>query len=318
MLVDNDLIRKYLSGNCTSGEKSVVEEWLDNDASPDTDISHMDNDVLMQDLSSVREQLYRDISGDETIIRNINARRKIIYGMTACLAAFIFCSTFYLYHKGISTVDKTTATFKEIHNAGNVPEDIRLPDGSKVTLYPGGGIQLPDANMDKQRLVKLIAGRAYFAVVHDPELPMKVETGRSVTEVLGTSFTVERQFAADVVTLLSGRISFSVPGKSSQILYPGQQVSYNVASGKTDFKIVPVQRAKTEVSANFKDLPLRTVFDRLGQKFDVCFHIRDEAIYRLRYTGNLDGKSLKDVEDILSLSADLKFMDQGNTVYVSQ
>lgn len=318
MQVDNDLIRKYLSGDCTPQEKAVVEEWLENDASPDTDISLMDNDILIQDLSSVRKRLYEEIPDNKTVARSISIRRKIIYGIAACLAAFLCSSIFYIYYNAGANTDTLTATFKEIYNKGNASQDIRLPDGSKVTLYPGAGVQLPVAKVDKERLVKLIAGKALFDVVHNPELPMKVETGRSVTEVLGTTFTIDRQSASDVVALFSGRISFSVPGKTSYILYPGQQVTYDTASGKMRITVVPVQQKQIEINMQFKDVLLREVLDRLEQKFDVRFHVEDEAIYRLRYTGNLNKQSLKDIEDILSLTADLKFNAQGNTIYVSQ
>lgn len=318
MQVDNDLIHKYLSGNCTPQEEAVVKEWLDNDTSPDTDVSLMDKGILMQDLASVREHLYDEISGNKTVIRNISARRKIIYGTVACLAAFLFCSIFYLYYKGLANTSTLAVAFKEIHNTGKVPQDIRLPDGSKITLYPGAGVLLPDANIKKERIVKLIAGKASFDIVHNSGSPMRVETGRSVTEVLGTYFTIDRQSAGDVVTLLNGRISFSVPDKPSYILSPGQRVTYDTASGKMQFEIVPVQNKRTEINMQFRDIYLQEVFGRLEQKFDVRFSVSDKTIYQLKYTGNLNNKSLKDIEDILSLTADLKFNEQGNTIYVSQ
>ncbi|MBX5459765.1 MAG: FecR domain-containing protein [Steroidobacteraceae bacterium] len=81
---------------------------------------------------------------------------------------------------------------------------VTLPDGTLVVLDTDTVIQVWSA--PQARRVRLVRGRAFFDVAHDPSRPFSVSAGSNTVTALGTEFDVELTDAAMAVTLLSGRL----------------------------------------------------------------------------------------------------------------
>ena len=82
---------------------------------------------------------------------------------------------------------------------------VTLDDGSEVTLAPNTRVRVR-LNADR-RVVVLLQGEAFFHVHSDPRRPFWVEAGVARTRAIGTSFSVERQSNAVVVTVVEGRVA---------------------------------------------------------------------------------------------------------------
>ncbi|PZQ50549.1 MAG: hypothetical protein DI555_22750 [Novosphingobium pentaromativorans] len=106
-----------------------------------------------------------------------------------------------------------------------VPRTIRLPDGSKVILDRGARLQI--AFHVGERRLRLIAGRARFAVAHEKRRPFIVEAGGGGVVAHGTLFDVELLPDGTDVSLLEGAIAVSSlhAGGGSIDLEAGQSVS---------------------------------------------------------------------------------------------
>lgn len=317
MQLKEELLYKYLMGKCTPEEKKIVEAWLEDDSSADTQPSALHKAELAEDMEWIRSKLSQNITEENNSVRSKIHRSSLIYIAAACLLMVIFGSVYLFARKQPGSTSGETIQWSALHNPGKDIRRFSLSDGSWVTLYPGATILVPDKTIGRHRRLKITQGKAYFNIKHDVLSPFTVETGRSTVEVLGTAFIIDRNRLGDAVMLQSGRISFSAPGKTSQILLPGQQVSYDSATGNISITQVAVQQAQPQVNMKFSNAPLRAVFSSMEEKFDIHIELKNTAIGKLKYTGDLTGKSLEDIKAVLSLSAEIQFREYGNTLYVS-
>ncbi|PVM77668.1 FecR family protein [Caulobacter radicis] len=74
---------------------------------------------------------------------------------------------------------------------------VRLEDGSLVSLAPESALAVEYSA--GRRDLKLVQGRAWFDVRHDPSRPFKVASRDVAAEVLGTAFEVDAEAAGVVV-----------------------------------------------------------------------------------------------------------------------
>jgi len=81
---------------------------------------------------------------------------------------------------------------------------ITLPDGSTVVLAPESAIAV--AFDGHRRLVRLLAGRAFFEVAHDAEYPFVVAARQVETTVTGTAFDVRLADAGVEVAVQRGQV----------------------------------------------------------------------------------------------------------------
>lgn len=80
----------------------------------------------------------------------------------------------------------------------------QLADGSIVWGTPSTRLQ---AHVDtRQRNVTLLAGKAFFDVAPDPNLPFMVQAGDTIVRVTGTSFTVDLDTAQVTIAVESGTV----------------------------------------------------------------------------------------------------------------
>lgn len=107
------------------------------------------------------------------------------------------------------------------------PRTIHLPDGSNVTLDRGARLQV--AFDEGGRRLRLLAGRARFAVAHDKSRPFIVEAGGGSVEAHGTLFDVALlPGAAADVSLLEGAVEVRsvLAGRQGVDLKAGESISF--------------------------------------------------------------------------------------------
>lgn len=321
MKLDQALLQKYFTDECTDEQRKQVEEWLQSGDVNEDLLAGINVDAMNADLEAVSKQLATHTTTSKIKIKSVSKRFKWRrYGVAASLITVLLCGSLYFLNRGDfwkPATDKTVQ-WSIVRNTSKELKRISLSDGSVVSLYPDGVIQVPDAVIGKHRRLKISHGKAIFDIHHDVSSPFTIETGRTTVDVLGTSFVIERNGLTDVVTLQTGRISFKAPGKPLQILTPGQQVRYDSATGKLDLTEGALLPEHKEVKMIFNDTPLKEVFRKLEEKFDLRIEVKNSSIGNLHYTGDLTGKSLEDVKSILTLSAEIRFKENGNTLYVSR
>jgi transmembrane sensor len=118
---------------------------------------------------------------------------------------------------------------------------ITLEDGSSVDLGPGSAIATDFSA--GQRNVRLLAGEAYFDVVHDISRPFHVLSRDIDVRVLGTAFNVRVSDVGTEVGLERGSVQAtgSVANHTvDETLVPGELVSVDRETGQTTKEEMPL------------------------------------------------------------------------------
>lgn len=85
--------------------------------------------------------------------------------------------------------------------------ELTLADGSVVDVAPSTELRV--TLKDRQRLVKLEHGQAFFHVAKDANRPFIVDAGETQVRAVGTAFDVTRSTAGVTVTVVEGRVAVS-------------------------------------------------------------------------------------------------------------
>lgn len=118
--------------------------------------------------------------------------------------------------------------------AGSRPMQLQLADGTRMWLNVGSSVTYPTRFTGNERSVTL-SGEAYFEVARNIQMKFVVNTGKTITEVLGTHFNVNSYAneTATRITLLEGKVKVGSAGTNfSQVLTPGQQAQVMPGSEK--------------------------------------------------------------------------------------
>lgn len=114
-----------------------------------------------------------------------------VFALVASIAAVLLPAPLLRWTSDVAT---TTAEVRTIS----------LPDGSTATLGPESAIDI--AFDDRHRLVRLLAGRAFFSVVHDTGKPFVVSAKAVDTTVTGTAFEVRLALGGVEVGVQQGHV----------------------------------------------------------------------------------------------------------------
>lgn len=193
-----------------------------------------------------------------------------------------------------------------------------LSDGTRVWLNVESSLQYPVAFTGPERKVRL-TGEAYFEVSKEQGKKFLVETAGSVTEVLGTHFNINAyKQSGEQVTLLEGAVRVSSDERSPVLLQPGAQAIVN--SGKIKLNTSPdLESVMAWKNGLFKlqHADIYSIMQQLSQWYDI----------KVTFKGDLEGKTfsgmisrntqLPTVLEMLSMTREVKFTTEGNTITVS-
>jgi transmembrane sensor len=167
---------------------------------------------------------------------------------------------------------------------------IALPDGSTAMLGPESAIDI--AFDDRHRLVRLLAGRAFFKVAHDTGRPFVVSTRQVETTVTGTEFDVRLAEAGVEVGVQQGEVRV----EDSHALPPVQE---HLAAGDwvqvgDNGAILRLQRPPAQIAAWQQgqlvaiDRPVGDVVEELRAYYRGRIVLLDSALTAKRVTGVYD------------------------------
>lgn len=208
----------------------------------------------------------------------------------------------------------TSTEPKAIHsNNSNKSMTFELVDGSKITLEPGSELRYGNEFGDKKREVYL-SGEAFFDVKKDSQRPFLIYTGKLVTKVVGTSFSIKayEQDDAISVSVRTGKVT----------VYRQNSKSGNSRSLSTEIVLIPNQKAvfekdqelliktlvDTPVSINevpqnsaltFEETKISDVFNRLEGIYGIKIDFDKEVFSKCSVTAHFNHESLYQKLDII-------------------
>ena len=169
-----------------------------------------------------------------------------------------------------------------------LPGQLRLPDGSTVTLMDGAWAE-PQFS-ETERRIRLHGGRARFDVAHDGARPFIVVAGLSETKALGTVFVVDARSSIPTVKLVRGSVEVRRGGSRKALrLAPGE-----TAEGSDDGPRLlpamasPVQSSEPTTMLTADALPLGAVIDAASKANAKPIRLADPALASLPVTGRFN------------------------------
>lgn len=161
-------------------------------------------------------------------------------------------------------------------------KDVNFPDGSSVVL--GGSTKLTATFSGHRRSASVLAGQAWFKVVHNAISPFVVTAGDGTITDLGTAFLVTRDSDRVVVTVTEGTVEVSarqamrpsITRNRGLVLWPslapiqvsrGEQLAFSDAGKLSALRAVDtrVTTAWTHGRLTFDNQPLRYVVEAVNR-----------------------------------------------------
>lgn len=199
-----------------------------------------------------------------------------------------------------------------------------LSDGSQVWLNRNSEITYPMHFRGQARIVTL-KGEAFFDVAENSRKPFIVHAGRSITQVLGTTFNLEAnsELSGITVTVVTGKVVLSDSADTGNriVLEPGDQGIFNPSSGslmKRKNDDTNFLAWKTDVLI-FDRTPLDQVCNTLTRYYNKQFILDgDEVLKGRSLTATYDNKGLDEILEILQITLDISYRYNGNRIVIRQ
>lgn len=227
--IPDDVLDRYLSGEATRAERDRVEAWAG--AGPERmavlDALRSTGPERDWDVDSawraVRGKIEADSGrpGSHTADTRRHGRRVAL--LRAAALAALLVSGWTVWRLMSVDTDAAAAPGAPFVTAAAERDTVELPDGSAVIIAPSS--RLVVTGFDESERSLELSGEAYFSVVTDAGRPFRVRAGSSLTEVLGTEFSVRARGESDVtVAVREGRVSLTGLTASSAITLGAGQV----------------------------------------------------------------------------------------------
>ncbi|MEX2601815.1 MAG: FecR domain-containing protein [Balneolaceae bacterium] len=353
--IDRNLLVRYLSGDCSGTEIRQVHEWLEEDpdneeyllfvfrimSSPVEESTEWDTaanwnrfrEEHLPGVETEHEAIVRKFGRDAT--RTKKALRKPVAGRvrehsTSLVAGLIilfligmgwFSSGSWLQDEGagpVADASPESSRYDEIATAAGERMRVNLPDGSSVHLNAASLIRIPwDFNRSGSRVIYL-QGEAYFDVERSEGQDFIVQTDRSETTVLGTSFRVQEYPGEErsEIAVSSGVVSFRgrAAGESSSAIVT---VNQSAALGQNGFlTVADIEEPSAHFGwlngeLHFTNTSLDNVMKRLERWYDVEIQTDplDPELLELPVTGRYrEGQTIQEVLEQIALNLDIHFI----------
>lgn len=315
--IDRELLEKYMKGECSPEEESLVHQWIDENDSDEYPIVHREKRYKNKQHKSWW-QLAQNI--DELRPYASSTReffeKKRVWAAAATVAILVGFSM-WMYVSG------QWGSFryeKQYQTSYGEIKQVTLPDGTMVTLNAESVLKVSKGFNEKNRTVSL-DGEAFFDVKHDAAIPFKVKTNQISVTVLGTSFNVSA-FNNDPevnVLLKSGKIMVKETNHKkaeSMVLLPGESAIYGKENSSLEIrKLNPaIQLAWQQRIIAFKDADMKEVAHQIERYFGVTMDISGLPPQQWQLTGEYKNQTLEEVLESLSFNYNLKYKIEGSKV----
>ncbi len=267
-------IGRYLSGEMTGMERDVFEQEISTD--PTLTATWAASQRIWQHQPSPladswdTEKAWESFAQSRTIkgVTQLNTRRRTIAWAIAASTVFLVA----VYSLFFSNGTQVTYTYQD-----GMLEPIELKDGSKIYLNKGAEVIAYPFSGRKRHIA--LKGEAFFEITSDVKRPFTINTGETLTEVVGTSFNIRQSSTQTHIFVNSGKIIFSS--------LEDAQVAVALTEGEAAFyegaKMLMIPNPSPNVSAwktqqlRFVKMPLSSVVADISSYFDQKIIIENEA-----------------------------------------
>jgi transmembrane sensor len=320
-----ELITDSFSGSLSPGDEQKFNEWLSSVPENREKYSRLKevwenglNDYRyyqQADESSAWMRLNSRLKSDEPILietlskdRSNNFIRNLS-GLAAGVLILIAIG-YLVFFRSNAVVYKTAA---------GEQKEIRLPDGSEVTLKAQTRIMVAQDFNKTTRTISLEDGEASFEVSHHAN-SFIVKVGPVRVEDLGTGFTIRKGEEKINVDVTSGKVAFIVNATDEiKELTGGTSISFDL-NEKRPGDIIDTKTGQINQKAllNFNNSPLSEVIASVQKIYGNRIGIADSSIGQKRLTADFNGISFENVVSIICKSLNLEFSVKDSTYLLNE
>ena len=202
----NSLLAKHFNGEATAEENELVQQWM-----AASEENRADFELLQKlwNKSGEQDEIIFDTEkawqAVHTTIHRVKAPARTISLFTrqaaiAAAAVIVLLGLWWLI--GFSS---TVTVY-----ADTAVKEVKLQDGSDVFLRKGSTLKYPRTFAREVTLT----GEAFFEVKRDTTKRFRINAGKAIIEVLGTSFTVKTSNNKVELTVKTGLVKFTAAGQA--------------------------------------------------------------------------------------------------------
>lgn len=333
------ILQKYIEGACSERELRKLGEWLQKDPANEdffeTFIEHWDEEEHHNFEADAQEawklfkkrnnlpshlpqstRITSDAERDPIYIgdsQNIRKRGSRYWYSIAAAAVILLTSLFftaqYWMNTGNQTDNADEIATQEITTSKGQRTNLRLSDGSLVTLNAESRLEIPENFGNPSRTIYL-EGEGFFEVEHDEDHPFVVMTPQGYVKDLGTQFNVKAYDSSEVEVALKeglaslGNIKEGKLQKELVELSPGKLGILKKVGGLTVSDITDMEQFTgwAEGKLVFRETPFSEVIKRLERWFDIECVIKDSQLADRTLTATYNDMPLDEVLEVLSIS----------------
>ncbi len=327
------LIKSYLDGQCSTEEALELLSWvaesednrlyfnllkdehdvwaLTDFAMPELDDADVEAalDAVNAKIDAIEEETETNVVQMPWLRRNY----KYVSGMAAALIVALFI--------GFLVRNNTFSPTVTYAYNGQEESSYRLPDGTSVEFSSEGSISYRKDFGTTSRSANF-EGAAYFDVAKDEAHPFVLHCGDMDVEVLGTTFLLNADKAAEsyTVDLFTGKVRMTAHDKSGNTLSqvevnPGERGVWNVA--ENELKMMTYSEVKEdELQTNhvlvFDNEKLSKIVEALEYIYKVEIDLSEACASKKLTARFSDDESIDDVLETIALVSEVTVTKEGD------
>lgn len=198
-------------------------------------------------------------------------------------------------------------------------QEIRLPDGSAVTLNGHSMLRVANHLADNPVREVWLDGEAFFAIAKRHGAKFIVHTATAQVEVLGTEFNVNSRQEQTYVVLNEGKVQLTATNQPAVMMQPGDMATVTPTSSQIQVKRVApaLYDAWKESYLILDGKSLPEIISSLQDTFGVTIKLDDAQLTQKKLTGKLQTRVIEDCIDNLALILDAEVKKDGTTYVIN-
>ncbi len=305
------LVHKQITGEISAEESAMLNQWLVEDPQHSVMAEHIRGIWILShtkgcgwepDVEGGLVKLKQRISEDQK--SNNTTRRPVIFSLLKYAAAAMIVFSLGYFASGLGSSD---LEWQVAETATDEIKTFALEDNSQVTINGGTYFSFPKTFGSENRVVKM-DGEGFFEIARDEARPFSIEMDHGTVRVLGTSFNIANDPAANTTTIsvASGKVAFIPKGSKQEFtLEVNDKLIYNANTQQ--------YRQVKDLSPNdwswktkelvFQNTKLEEVIPAIEKHFDIRLDLANTKLADCRnLTATFTDASKMDVLNALTLT----------------
>lgn len=313
IVVNDELIAKYLSGEAQPEEAEALIDWLFEPANQayfeeiqaTWHVTLPPRRKISFDKESAWDALQHNIhtpSERPSLRLWLRVAAALIIGLSAALLGY------RLFQSDSAPSQISVATLR-------TAETITLPDNSTVVINRNSTISYAEGFGNDSREVDF-SGEGFFSIKGDASRPFIIHTAVGHIRVVGTEFNVSSTDGGLIVHVQEGKVLLYT-STDSAYLEAGQSAS--LGAGKPINIIDSVDANQWGYATrrfDFQDVPLSNVFESIEKAYPYTIEVANKDIKNCRLTASFDHVSAREMLNLIGETLDLTIQENDSTFRV--